>query len=212
MGSTELEKASPTECSSLPMEYVTPKWYAAYTSANHEKRVAQQLARQSVKHYLPLYQSVRRWKDRRVKLELPLFPGYVFVQIALRDRLRVVQIPGVVRLVGFNGMPTALKEEEIEALRKGLERGMSAEPHPYLTTGRRVRVKHGPLAGLEGVLLRRKGNWRVVLSLNLIQRSVSVDLDLSDLEPARCVQPGVGAAPVDLDEGKGRTAFHRASA
>lgn len=167
-----------------PMAYMQAKWYAAYTKANHERHVAKRLADLSVENYLPVYESVRRWKDRRVNLELPLFPGYVFVKLALRDRLKVLQVPGVARLVGFNGTPTELPKEEIDALKKGLEQGLRAVPHPYLTTGRRIRVKHGPLTGLEGVLLRRKGNWRVVLSLDLIQRSVSVDVEASDVEPA----------------------------
>lgn len=158
-------------------------WYAAYTSANHEKRVGEQLAVRSVEHFLPVYMSVRRWKDRRVTLELPLFPGYVFVRLALRDRLQVLQIPGVAKLVGFNGMPTALPEEEIRALKKVLARGVPAKPHPFLTAGRRVRVKSGPLADCEGILLRRKGAYRVVLSIELIMRSVVADVDVADLEP-----------------------------
>ena len=168
---------------SLPAEFCQPRWYAAYTSANHEKRVAEQLEARAVEHFLPSYSSVRRWKDRRVTLQLPLFPGYVFVRMELRNRLQVLQIPGVARLVGFGGMPTPLPHEEIDALRAGLAGGVHAEPHPYLNVGRRVRVKQGPLAGLEGILLRWKGNWRVVLSLDLIQRSVSVDVDASALEP-----------------------------
>src|SRR5215467_7020856 len=87
----------------LPLEYVEPHWYAAYTCANHEKRVAEQLIERAVEHFLPQYESVRRWKDRRVKLQLPLFPGYVFVRLELRNQIRVLQIPSVVRLVGFNG-------------------------------------------------------------------------------------------------------------
>jgi transcription antitermination factor NusG len=167
----------------LPAEYCEPRWYAAYTSANHEKRVAEQLGVRDVEHFLPTYSSVRRWKDRRVTLAMPLFPGYVFVRLALRDRLKVLQLPGVARLVGFNGMPTALPQEEIEALRAGLASGVSAEPHPYLTVGRRVRLVSGPLAGMTGILLRRKGKFRVVISLELIQRSVAVDTDAADVEP-----------------------------
>ena len=168
---------------SLPAEFCQPRWYAAYTSANHEKRVAGQLDARAIEHFLPSYSSVRRWKDRRVTLQLPLFPGYVFVRMELRNRLQVLQIPGVARLVGFGGMPTPLPQEEIDALRAGLAGGVRAEPHPYLNVGRRVRLKKGPLAGLEGILLRWKGNWRVVLSLDLIQRSVAVDVDASALEP-----------------------------
>jgi transcription antitermination factor NusG len=168
---------------SLPAEYCEPLWYAAYTSANHERRVAEQLGARAVEHFLPSYASVRRWKDRRVTLQLPLFPGYVFVRMELRDRLRVLQIAGVARLVGFGGVPTPLPQEEIDALRAGLASGVPVEPHSYLNVGRRARIKQGPLAGLEGILLRWKGNWRVVLSLDLIQRSVAVDLDASALEP-----------------------------
>src|SRR5690348_11623764 len=149
----------------LPDSFLEPRWYAAYTCAQHEKRVAAELGMREVEHFLPLYSSVRRWKDRRVTLELPLFPGYVFVRLALRDKLRVVQIPSVVRLVGFNGLPTALPDSEMEIMRTGLSQTLRAEPHPFLTVGRRVRITGGPFAGLEGILKRKKGNLRVVVSL-----------------------------------------------
>jgi transcription antitermination factor NusG len=158
-------------------------WYAAYTYAKHEKRVAAELGAQDVEHFLPLYSSVRRWKDRRVTLDLPLFPGYVFIRLALRDRLRVLQIPSVVRLVGFGGLPTALSDTEMEIMRSGLLKGLRAEPHPFLTVGRRLRVTGGPFAGLEGILKWKKGSLRVVVSLELIQRAVAVDVDITDVEP-----------------------------
>ena len=167
----------------LPVSFLEPHWYAVYTCANHEKRVAAELGAREVEHFLPLYSSVRRWKDRRVQLELPLFPGYVFVRLALRDRLRVVQIPSVVRLVGFNGFPTALADTEMKIMRSGLSQNLRAEPHPFLTVGRRVRITGGPFAGLEGVLRRKKSGMRVVVSLGLIQRSVAVDVDVSDVRP-----------------------------
>jgi transcription antitermination factor NusG len=159
------------------------RWYAAYTCAKHEKRVATELGAREVEHFLPLYSSLRRWKDRRVQLELPLFPGYVFVRLALSERLRVVQIPSVVRLVGFNGLPAALPDEEMEILRAGLCQSLRAEPHPFLTVGRRVLITGGPFAGLEGVLKRKKNSLRVVVSLSLIQRSVAVDVDVADVDP-----------------------------
>lgn len=167
------------------LEVCAAQWYAAYTSANHEKRVAEQLRLRGVERFLPVYESVRRWKDRRVKLEMPLFPGYVFVRMALQDRLRVQQVPGVARLVGFDGRPAALPEEEIVALQASLAAGARAEPHPYLTVGRRVVVRRGPLAGMRGILLQKKGKWRVVISVELIQRSVAVDADAADVEPVR---------------------------
>jgi len=160
---------------------VEQHWYAAYTCANHEKQVAAQLDVRAVEHFLPLYSSVRRWKDRRVTLELPLFPGYVFIRLALQDRLRVLEIPSVVRLVGFNGQPTALPDKEMEILRAGLGQSLRAEPHPLLTVGRRVRINGGPFAGLEGVMQRKKSSVRVVVTLELIQRSVAVDVDVADV-------------------------------
>src|SRR5258707_48967 len=168
----------------LPISFVEPRWYAAYTCAQHEKRVGAELGMREVEHFLPLFSSVRRWKDRRMTLELPLFPGYVFVRLALRDRLRVAQIPSVVRLVGFGGLPTALPDTEMEILRTGLGQSLRAEPHPFLTVGRRVRITAGPFAGLEGVLKRKKSGLRVVVSLELIQRSVAVDVDAADVRPA----------------------------
>jgi len=171
-----------TETRELPTEYREARWYAAYTSANHEKRVALQLGQRSVEYFLPVYESVRHWKDRRVKLEMPLFPGYVFVRLALQDRLRVLQIPGLARLVGFDGTPTALPDEEIEGLRKGLTSGVRVKPHPFLTVGKRVRVTAGPLAGMRGILVRRRKQTRFVVSVELIMRSVAVEIDEADLE------------------------------
>lgn len=159
------------------------RWYAAYTSAQHEKRVAAELGRRGVESFLPLYSSVRRWKDRRVRLDLPLFPGYVFVHVALRERLRVLKVPGIAKLVGFGGLPVALPDEQVDALRAGLNGHMRVEPHPYLAVGRRVKVVRGPFQDGEGILVRKKGVFRVVLSLELIMRSVAVEVDSVDVEP-----------------------------
>ncbi len=167
----------------LPINHCQLHWYAAYTCANHEKRVAEQLSARGVSHFLPLYTSVRQWKDRRVTLQLPLFAGYVFVRMALRDRLQVQQIPGVARLVGFNGLPTALCDEEIEMVRMGLESGVCVQPHAFLTLGQRVRVINGPMAGLQGILKRRKGLARLVVSVEVIQRAIAVEIDQADVEP-----------------------------
>jgi transcription antitermination factor NusG len=169
--------------SGLPAEYLEPRWYAAYTSANHEKRVAEQLGVREVEHFLPQYASVRRWKDRRVTLQMPLFPGYVFVRFALRNRSQVVQIPGVVHLVSFGGHPAPLREEDIHAIQNCLSYGNHVEPHPYLQAGRRARVRSGPLKGLEGIILRRKNKTRFVLSFEVIMRSVAVEIDDIDLVP-----------------------------
>jgi transcription antitermination factor NusG len=177
-------RGAPEEFGTLPLGHVELRWYAAYTSANHEKRVALQLAQRSIEHLLPLYESVRRWKDRRMKLQMPLFPGYVFVRMALRDRLHVLQIPSVAHLVSFNGQPAALADEDICAIQNCLNHGHKVEPHPYLQAGRRARVRSGPLQGLEGIILRRKNRTRFVLSFELIARSVAVEIDEADLVPA----------------------------
>ncbi len=156
-------------------------WYAVYTCANHEKRVAEQFVSRSVDHFLPQYESVRRWKDRKVRLTLPLFPGYLFVHLAAQERLRVLQVPGVVRLVGFNGSPTPMPEEDLHRIREFLGQGRHAEPHPYLQAGRRALVVRGPLAGMEGIVLRRKNRSRLVISFDLIQRSMAIEIDAADL-------------------------------
>ena len=156
-------------------------WYAAYTRANHEKRIAQELVRRSVEHYLPLYESVRKWKDRRVRLQMPLFPGYIFVRLALRDRLRVLEVPGVARLVGFHGQPTPVPEEDLEAVRTCLAGHRRVEPHRYIQRGQRVRVISGPLTGLSGIVVRQRNSTRFVISLELLKRSVAVELEAADV-------------------------------
>jgi len=159
-------------------------WYAAYTCARHEKSVARQLDERSISCFLPLYRSWHRWADRRKQIELALFPGYVFVHIDPRERLRVLQLPGVVRLVSFNGIPAPLPETDIEGLRNGLEQGIYAQPHPYLRAGRRVRVIRGPLAGAHGILVRKKDKLRFVISIDVLMRSVAVELDAEDIVSA----------------------------
>jgi transcription antitermination factor NusG len=163
-------------------ENSTPRWYAAYTRSNHEKSAAEQMGKRSIEHFVPTYEAVRTWKDRRMRLDRPLFPGYVFVRIALENRLKVLVVPGVVRLVGFDRQPAALPNEEIEMLRTAVNRRLSTEPHRYLTVGRRVRIVRGPLEGFEGVLLRRKGRTRLLLSLDLIRQSAAIEVDDSDVE------------------------------
>ena len=160
------------------------RWYALYTCARHEKRIAEQIERRSLPCFLPMYRSIRRWADRRKELDLPLFPGYVFVRMDLQRKLIVLQIPGVVQFVAFDGKPAEVPVEEIETWRTRLSGASGVEPHPYLRTGRRVRVRRGAMQGLEGIITRRKGHCRVVFSLDLIHRSVAIELEEEDLEPA----------------------------
>ncbi|MGA8618886.1 MAG: UpxY family transcription antiterminator [Candidatus Sulfotelmatobacter sp.] len=165
--------------------YFQPHWYAVYTRSRHEKTVAQQLGHKSVDHFLPLFETIRNWRNGRFRIRLPLFPGYLFVHIALQERLQVLQVPGVVGLVSSNGMPVALPQAEIETIRDALTKGMQAHPHPYLTVGSRVRINSGPLEGLNGILVRKKGQLRVVVSVDLIMRSIAVDIDASEVEPMK---------------------------
>jgi transcription antitermination factor NusG len=159
-------------------------WFAAYTLSRHEKRVASLLAGRQIESFLPLYAALHRWQNRcERKIELPLFPNYVFVRIAFRERVRVLQVPGVLALVGSGSMHAALPDFEIEVLRSGIGQ-RRIEPHPYLVVGERVRIKAGAMCGLEGVLVRKKNNLRVVLALEVIMRSVAVEVDAVDLEPA----------------------------
>jgi transcription antitermination factor NusG len=159
------------------------KWYALYTCPRHEKMVLQQLNAKSIESYLPLYQSLRRWNDRKALIDLPLFPGYLFVRIPLTARLRVLTVPGVVRIVSFNGKPAALTNEEIQTLKASVSL-QAAEPYPYLAEGKRIRIAAGPLKGLEGVVVRRKNKLRAVVSIHSIMQSYAVELDVADAQPA----------------------------
>jgi transcription antitermination factor NusG len=167
---------------SFDEKYFNLHWYAAYTCPRHEKRIADQLTNQSLEHFLPLYTAVHRWKNGRALVQLPLFPGYVFVRIALKNRLQILEVPSVVRLVGFNSSPTPLDDAEMNAMRAALENGVTATPYRYLTAGKRVRIKNGPLEGLEGIVIYRKGKLRVVISIEMIMRSMAVDIEAADLE------------------------------
>jgi transcription antitermination factor NusG len=159
------------------------KWYAIYTWARHEKRVAEQLEQRRLPNFLPLYRAMHRWKDRRKEVELALFPGYVFVQLSLEHRLRVLEIPSVVHLVSFQGKPAPLPEHEIENLRQGVNERVRMAPHPYLQAGQRVRVRSGPVAGLEGILVRRKEGARLVVCIELLMRAVALEIDEADVQP-----------------------------
>lgn len=160
-----------------------PQWYVAYTLARHEKSVADRLIKPDLETYLPLYSSVRTWNRRRVDVELPLFPGYVFVKMIITDRVRVLEHPGVIRLVGFNGNAIALPDGEVERLRSSLAT-WKAEPYPFLTAGKQVKIKSGPFVGIEGRIIRRKGKMRLIVSLELIQRAVMLEMDAAEAQLA----------------------------
>jgi transcription antitermination factor NusG len=159
-------------------------WFAVYTLSHHEKRVASLLTGRRIESFLPLYTTLHRWRNRCARnLDLPLFPNYVFVRIDPGERVRVLEVPGVLSLISFGRTLAPLPDLEIEALRSGIGQRM-VEPHPYLVVGERVRIKAGAMCGLEGVLVRKKNSLRVVLALDVIMHSVAVEVDAEDLEPA----------------------------
>lgn len=157
-------------------------WYAVYTAARHEKRVAQHFTIRQIESYLPLYYSVHSWRNGcKAELELPLFPGYIFVHIDPQDRLRVLETPGVVSIVSCGRRPIPLPAFIIERFRCGLPQ-MKAEPHAFLSAGDTAVIKRGAMAGLKGVVLRKKSGLRVVLTLELISRSIAVEVNAEDIE------------------------------
>jgi len=173
-----------TALDSHPIAMTSSKWFALYTTSRHEKRVAQHLSQHQIECYLPLYRAERKWSDgSRVTLELPLFPSYLFIHIPRNERTRVLGIPGALAVVGgTGGEPAALPDATIDSLRTGLKL-RSAQPHPFVTAGQKVRIRSGAFAGFDGIVVRSKNCFRVVLTLEHIMQSYAVEVDLSDLEP-----------------------------
>jgi transcription antitermination factor NusG len=162
---------------------VNAPWWAIYTRHQHEKVVAETLSEKGFKVFLPLYESVRRWKDRKKLLSLPLFPCYVFVKGGFDRKLQVVTTPGVHMILYRGERVATIPETEIEAIQKAVEGRYRVEPHPFLKCGERVRVVRGTLEGVEGILLRKKNWCRLVLSVDMLAQSVLVEIDSSDVEP-----------------------------
>jgi transcription antitermination factor NusG len=158
------------------------KWFAVYTHSCQEKRVAQQLTTRSIDFFLPVHRTISHWKNGlHVPIERPLFPGYVFVKAARDDRVRILEAPGVHSIVGVGREPVSLPYDEMEALRRGV-RVLNIEPHPYLNAGQKVLIRNGPLEGMTGIVIRQKNNVRVILSIDLIMKSIAVEVNGNDLE------------------------------
>jgi transcription antitermination factor NusG len=158
-------------------------WCVVYTRHQHEKSVGEMLESKGFEIFLPLYESTRRWKDRRKVLSLPLFPCYVFVRGAIDRRLPVLTIPGVHMIISHGDRIATVPEDEIEAIRRTIEGPFSVEPHPFLRCGERVRVVRGSLEGVEGILTRKKNLYRLVLSVEMLAQSVAVEIDALDVVP-----------------------------
>ena len=156
-------------------------WYGIRTRSNHENVAAIVLKGKGYDPYLPVYRAHWRRFERAIESERALFPGYVFCRFDAKKRLPILMTTGVVSIVGFGGAPAAIPDDEIEAIRAALRSGLRSEPCPYLHEGQRVRVTHGSLEGMEGILLKKKNKTRMVISVSMLQRSISVEIDHAQL-------------------------------
>ena len=157
-------------------------WHALHTKYQHEKYVTEILAEKGFEVFCPTYAEVHRWKDRRKEVTIPLFSGYLFFADGLDRRIDLLSTPGVCAIVSFGNTPAIVPEEEINAIRLAAASPQRMEPHPFLKEGQKVRVKSGPLSGIEGILQRRKDTFRLVLSVQLLGRSVAVQVEHCDIE------------------------------
>jgi len=158
-------------------------WWAVYTRHQHEKVVAEMLTSKGFEVFLPLYESTRRWKDRRTVLSLPLFPCYLFVRGGIDRKLQVVTTPGVHMILYRGEQVAVIPDQEIAVIQRAVDGPYQVEPHPFLKCGTRVRVKQGALEGVEGILIRKKNLFRLILSVDMLAQSVSVEVHASDVEP-----------------------------
>ena len=157
-------------------------WHALYTRHQHENVIAQALSGKGFEVFLPQYRTVHRWKDRQKELLLPLFPNYVFIRGGLDRMLSIVTTPGVHSLVSWGGRAADIPSEEIEAVRRLVESPLQVEPHSFLKCGDLVRIKSGPLEGIEGILVRKTRGFRLVLSVQMLSKSAAVEVDVSMVE------------------------------
>ena len=164
-------------------------WYAIYTRHQHEKMVAQILTSKGFDTFLPLHAAIHNWKDRTKALSLPLFPCYVFLKGGIERRLQIITTPGIYGLVSSGGQPAAIPDFEIEAIRRVIDSGARVEAHPFLKCGNWVRVKCGPLAGIEGILVRKKNISRLVLSVEILGTAAAIEVAAFQVEVVNAPQP-----------------------
>jgi transcription antitermination factor NusG len=160
-------------------------WFALQVRSRRESPISAHLCGQGYECFLPMYKSTRRWSDRVKEVDQPLFPGYLFCRFDLHNRGPVLMTPGIQQIVGVGRTPMPVEESEMESIRQALASGLPSQPWPYLELGQRVRVNHGSLKDLEGILINFKGSNRVVLSVSLLQRSVAMEIDLSWVIPLK---------------------------
>lgn len=160
-----------------------PRWYALKTRSRHEKAVRDQLLQRDIDTFLPVCESWRQWKDRKKRVELPLFPGYCFARFPLTDRLRVLNVIGVASLVSINHRPEPVREEELAAIQQLVATKIQYDPHPFLEEGMDVEVVRGPLTGVRGKLLRKDRVTRLVLAVTLVRQAAVVEIHPADVVP-----------------------------
>ena len=160
-----------------------PAWFAVWTRSRHEQVVRQQIEQHGLEAFLPTIPRWSRWKDRRKKIDWPLFPGYCFARFNPRERLPILKCTGVVNIIGFEGEPAPIPEHEIYGIRQLVESDLAYDPCPLIREGDLVEVKSGPLKGVVGRLLRKGSHARLVLSVDLIGQAVSVEVDAADVKP-----------------------------
>jgi transcription antitermination factor NusG len=158
-------------------------WFAIQVRSRYENLVAAFLNEKGYESFLPKYWRRRQWSDRIKKVELPLFPGYLFCRFNPQDRLPILQAPGLISIVGIGKVPVPVGDVEIEALRMLVSASLSHQPWPYIRVGQRVRIEQGVLCGLEGILQSFKGHHRIVVSVSLLQRSVAAEIDAAWIVP-----------------------------
>ncbi len=157
------------------------QWYVAYTLARHEKAIAQRLSLEKMPCFVPLYSEIRMWRRRRVELTLPLFPCYIFVKMCFETRARLLSKPGVVRLLTASGTAVVISDEEMTALQTLLKK-WKARPSPLHSSGKRIRLRSGPFAGLEGTIVQRNGKRKLIVTLDLISSAMLLDVEASDTQ------------------------------
>lgn len=167
----------------------TYPWFAVRTKSNFEQPTAALLRNKGYEEFLPVSVTRRRWSDRIKTIEAPLFPGYVFCRFDIQKRLPVLTTPGVVGIVGIGKHPAPIPDEEIARIQRIAASGLAAHPWPFLRVGERILIDRGPLAGMEGILLRIKREWRLVASIELLQRSIAVEVERDWVKPVRANPP-----------------------
>jgi transcription antitermination factor NusG len=159
------------------MAFTKFPWYAVRTKSNLERVAAGILEGKGYEIYYPVYRTRSRWSDRVVQTERPLFPGYLFCRFDALQRLPVLTTSGVISILGVGQQPMPVSDSEVDAVRRVLYSGLAAGPHPFLREGQRIQITRGCLAGLEGILIEKKSEWRLVVSVTMLQRSVSVEIE-----------------------------------